>query len=598
MASKEITRFETYIRGTEKLDVFTINPHSFTAVIHYLQTVFRTRSITHILDSLVKQKQFRLAELLTILYSGHIHVITGGCNKDLKRIGKLWLSVKTFVDSKKDASFSPCYEIMSDALRMEMVKADGKQEAVDRFAICTWFQVQQYEKDQCEKRKSILKNMVAVIPDGLDRTVAEIVYYSKMATTAEFENDIESAKDFASKAKNLSETCEDKTAKILAHYSYFFLHRRLYLRDKSETNRQMVLEQCDIGCDMFPVPDEDGDFEMYCALLFLLYKAGDYLHITYEFEVLDSDTMSPSNIVAAEEVLRSADRYIPISTPRKQLTFKFCMGRLYHLQSEFEMASTYLNETKELMIDGVLNKKEQRNVYRYCEKFDEEHRWKSCLGQDNETAKETAEALIVKQHYCLHQNMLHRILEKFGRKNEVTLRLCEDVCNYIKGKNDKIVHVFPSYTIHFDREVVFVIFVKDFLSKKEEDEIGYTIKQRLVDQFSSEGKDVMSSETTSDDALTLDETKRLKDCINMHATDLMHRHNYLSIITASPVRSKSYGTREFKIQKEPCIVLYVHTKGYIPLDEDPFERRYDGVPMDVREGIFVTYPQQTNIMSS
>ncbi|XP_045178974.2 uncharacterized protein LOC123538739 [Mercenaria mercenaria] len=212
------------------------------------------------------------------------------------------------------------------------------------------------------------------------------------------------------------------------------------------------------------------------------------------------------------------------------------------------------------------------------------------MNQDNETAKETAEELIVKQQYYLRQKMLHRILEKFGRKNELTLRLFDDVCSYIRSKNDKIVHVFPSYKIHSDREVVFVIFVKDLLSKKEEDEIGYTIKQRLVDQFSPEGKDVMTNETTSDEALTLDETKRLKDCINMHATDLMQRHKYLSIITASPVRSKSYGTHDFKIQKEPCIVLYVHTKGYIPLDEDPFERRYVGVPVDVREGMFVTCP--------
>ncbi|XP_053385872.1 uncharacterized protein LOC123539448 [Mercenaria mercenaria] len=371
MASKETIRFETDIQRIKVVDVFTIY-YVFNALIGYLQTVFHTFSITYILDSLEKQKRLYLAEFLKTVYLGHIQTISGGCKRDLKRIGKLWLSFKKFVDSKKDKSFRICYEFLSDAFRTEMM--NGEQEAVDKFAICTWFQVQTYEMDQCEKRKSILENMVAVIPDNLDRTVAEIVYYSKMATTAEFENDIESAKDFASEAKYLSEKCEDKTAKILAHYSYFFLHRRLYLRDKSETNQELVLEQCNIGCDMFPVPDEDGDFEMYCALLFLLYKAGDYLHITYKLEVLDSDMMSLSTIVAAEEVLRSAYKYIPISTPRKQLTFKFCRGRLYHLQSEFEKASTYLKETKDLMKGGVLSEKEQENVSRYCEKFEEELR--------------------------------------------------------------------------------------------------------------------------------------------------------------------------------------------------------------------------------
>ncbi|KAH3746842.1 hypothetical protein DPMN_181259 [Dreissena polymorpha] len=37
---------------------------------------------------------------------------------------------------------------------------------------------------------------------------------------------------------------------------------------------------------------------------------------------------------------------------------------------------------------------------------------------------------------------------------------------------------------------------------------------------------------------------------------------------------------------EPRLGLYVPAKGYIPIDEDPFDESYDGIRVDVREAVY------------
>ncbi|XP_053391114.1 uncharacterized protein LOC128553939 [Mercenaria mercenaria] len=69
----------------------------------------------------------------------------------------------------------------------------------------------------------------------------------------------------------------------------------------------------------------------------------------------------------------------------------------------------------------------------------------------------------------------------------------------------------------------------------------------------------------------------------------MKNHKYLSIITASPVRSRNYKPSCLTLIPEACICLYVPVKGYIPIDEVPFRTSYNNIRTDVREGIFTPY---------
>jgi hypothetical protein len=52
------------------------------------------------------------------------------------------------------------------------------------------------------------------------------------------------------------------------------------------------------------------------------------------------------------------------------------------------------------------------------------------------------------------------------------------------------------------------------------------------------------------------------------------------------MKSVGYTSGKHDIKIKPCIALYVSVKGYIPLNETPFEKEIDGFPTDVLEGEF------------
>ncbi|KAH3873665.1 hypothetical protein DPMN_036902 [Dreissena polymorpha] len=75
----------------------------------------------------------------------------------------------------------------------------------------------------------------------------------------------------------------------------------------------------------------------------------------------------------------------------------------------------------------------------------------------------------------------------------------------------------------------------------------------------------------------------------------MAKHKYLSIVEGC------YHKRECGVaidssacKYEPRLALYVLAKGYIPIDEDPFEKSYDGIQVEVREGVFVPFVNTSN----
>ncbi|XP_052285023.1 uncharacterized protein LOC127881310 isoform X1 [Dreissena polymorpha] len=75
--------------------------------------------------------------------------------------------------------------------------------------------------------------------------------------------------------------------------------------------------------------------------------------------------------------------------------------------------------------------------------------------------------------------------------------------------------------------------------------------------------------------------ERLRSCMQKYANDLMTKHKYLSIIEGSIYQVDTSGPTY-----EPCLVLYVPAKGFIPIGEERFNASYDDIRVFVQEGIF------------
>ncbi|XP_060574017.1 uncharacterized protein LOC132731779 [Ruditapes philippinarum] len=86
--------------------------------------------------------------------------------------------------------------------------------------------------------------------------------------------------------------------------------------------------------------------------------------------------------------------------------------------------------------------------------------------------------------------------------------------------------------------------------------------------------------------LTENESRKIGEIIDKHSKNLMSKHKFLSVISASNVVSKHFGTKQHDKVTRPCIVLTVLVKGIIPLFEKPFPKELKGITVDVREGGF------------
>ena len=231
------------------------------------------------------------------------------------------------------------------------------------------------------------------------------------------------------------------------------------------------------------------------------------------------------------------------------------------------------------------------NLCEYSVSEQEMTDWEQCLCEGTSVARKLAERLI-KGHEFPEPQTLDKLCDHFGRKDKLITSLCSELATNIRNKSENIVEVIPSYQIGDGSscKIIFVACTKGDLSRKEITSIKYSLKIRPIGEYSLEGKEVAESKIVTEQNLSPKELENIKKCINKHADALMSKHMSLSIIAPSPVRSQQYGSAKARIIREPCIVLYVHTKDYIPINEEPFEKFYEGIPVDVREGGFMAHP--------
>ena len=117
----------------------------------------------------------------------------------------------------------------------------------------------------------------------------------------------------------------------------------------------------------------------------------------------------------------------------------------------------------------------------------------------------------------------------------------------------------------------------------------FKVIYRIIGRVSEEAKVISDMEIKRQLNFSEEERKRLHVCLAKNTKSLMKEHSNLFMVSTSKLKSEGYGTKHSNIYEETCIVLYVDVKGFIPLGENPFQRKLDEFPVDVREGVFKTF---------
>ncbi|WAR30317.1 hypothetical protein MAR_032859, partial [Mya arenaria] len=197
--------------------------------------------------------------------------------------------------------------------------------------------------------------------------------------------------------------------------------------------------------------------------------------------------------------------------------------------------------------------------------------------------------------------MLNELCFAFGRKSSVVSSTCNNICKQLKGeiksalpKENCVVDIYPAYCIDSDREIVFVVTLKEevdtSLLKRN---VKYRIEIRILGKPCSE---LTYCRKKLQEIVSIDDQTKVQRCLSAISHILLTRHKYLSVITASSVKSQHFVKKEKKsdITQQLCIVLCVHAKGFIPIDEDQFPDNYKGIPTDVMEGSFTSFCKTAN----
>ncbi|XP_045180238.2 uncharacterized protein LOC123539626 [Mercenaria mercenaria] len=222
-----------------------------------------------------------------------------------------------------------------------------------------------------------------------------------------------------------------------------------------------------------------------------------------------------------------------------------------------------------------------------CADSHEEERkynWMTCIGNDDvEQAQRLLQDGVLPNAEELDK-MCHKNV--FRRNANVLIEACNHICENIQCKFDKSAEDvwpgFPATEIRNDesRHCTFIIVSNEDIDLSE---IMYRCvkipSKRKVRSSKKEPYHVPHS------PCQLHELKKVENIIYEHEQTLMEKHKFLTMISASQYRCSGQ-TPNVKRTDGLCIVLWVQYKGYVPINEEPFQEKYGGVAVDVREGSF------------
>lgn len=178
---------------------------------------------------------------------------------------------------------------------------------------------------------------------------------------------------------------------------------------------------------------------------------------------------------------------------------------------------------------------------------------------------------------------------KFGHKSDIVKLMCGAISKHIKSLSDEILNVWPAYEYTNSREsdqnkIIFVLITKN----KDQMQLNceYRICIRDNRKCSLESAHVVKRELETCEIISYDKLTELTNIVNKHAKSFTKKHSNITMMSVSWMKSKGFGTPEESIEQLPCIALYVHIKGMIPIAEDPFPVNVENFPVDVREATF------------
>jgi hypothetical protein len=218
--------------------------------------------------------------------------------------------------------------------------------------------------------------------------------------------------------------------------------------------------------------------------------------------------------------------------------------------------------------------------------------WQNCFRHSKNFEKD-AKKLLLKG--LLPDNiLLQNICKIYGRKSGIIRYITNAICRNINEQSNKIVKVWPAFRYRNDlkireNHIIFVVIMETHTDIKTDYQIYVRNVNKILTVSEKENYCIRGNEKLSD--------VRINDitlCLKSNASKLMETHTNLTWVTISSVKSSGQG-KENRIVKTLCIALYVQVKGFIPIDEDPFEQFINGYPVDVREGVFTLCGSPTEL---
>ncbi|XP_045169789.2 uncharacterized protein LOC123532426 isoform X2 [Mercenaria mercenaria] len=219
-----------------------------------------------------------------------------------------------------------------------------------------------------------------------------------------------------------------------------------------------------------------------------------------------------------------------------------------------------------------------------------EDEWESCLQSKNESQ---IKKLI--QENCIpssiHLDAAYRIFE---RSSELLGDIFALVSEYIKKQSPHILRVYAAYDDRKNSEsnYCFLVFTRQSEAGLKPLNEVYPIKIVRIEDCSEEDEDVVKEILMSHGPpVNISHVEiNLNKVISDHSERLMKETKNITLITTSMYRSQNYQRGNPPcLVNDPCVVILVMHKNWIPIGSKPLPREINGIPVDVREGIAVKF---------
>lgn len=183
-----------------------------------------------------------------------------------------------------------------------------------------------------------------------------------------------------------------------------------------------------------------------------------------------------------------------------------------------------------------------------------------------------------------------KCIEIFGMNSENTKKHLSEVLatakNYFSEKSD----VSIGFKAEDPNVPIVVAVVKEKNADAPQHFLSIQVEQRVINEVSDEATFCLEKE--KDLRFSEAEMKTLHMCITKNSPSLLEQHSNIQVISGSHFKCRGYSLNKPQMERTACIVLYVHIKGIIPVNETQFPKEIEGFPVDVREGCFKKFMYQ------